>query len=1070
MKKKFVPSSTAHFNNFMQKPTISFILPALNEEQNIGLTVQSIISSLDNCFSDYELILINDGSTDRTGFMMEQLAVKDSHIKVIHHEIPQNLGFCYFEGVRKAGCEYVMMVPGDNEITQEAIKSILSKVGTADIVIPYISNPLIRPFSRRFISRLFTLLMNIIFNLRIKYFNGPCVLKKKAVNELNINASGFSYMAETLILLIKRGYSYVHVPMLIKPRNSGVSKALKPKNFIGVGRTILGLIRKIYLSNDYIFGFLFLIFLTLFFFFPVVIGRQTLFEALPTFFSDRLHQVPGLKTTWTVDGGTMVRVEAPQTLIGARMMRQGVFPLWDPFAAAGQPLAGDLVGSLYHPLKILLFFIFPFLATFDFYILLRLFLAGFGMFIFLKEINLSKYAALFGAVAYMFSGFFITLMTLWFLNVDMALPYVMWGFERYFKNRRLKDVCLTGLLLSLIIFGSQPEYNIVAGVFILIYIFYRLFGFVEARRDLIRHFGNIFLIGVIALIIALPLILDFTIFFKQSDNIHSLVTGGELSSAGGQHFSLQEMLHFIIAPSMFLELAMSGGIYQGRGTAVPYIGMTVIILAILGIILKNLNKLRNFFLLALGFFIFKLAGLPPVQWVSSLPLFNLVYWIRFYGPLFFTVSSLAAIGYDGLRQSEFSWKKFITAVASIPFIFLTVYFYNPVEFIRSYKPVFDFAAHRLELINAVNKFLENFPSFVSDFASAFLNDGRYFMLIVFATAAFFALIIIAGIFYYFKTGSRKVYLGILAVLIFELFLYMPKIRDGLFHRFDPYLDLSNPVVSFLRQQSADGQSRFIAANNVIVPQTSGLYGLEDFRTTDAVYLKRYGAFAGLFLPRHDISNFTFDETDIKAVDDKYFDLANIRYVITEKLIADKPKDFELVLDKELKIYENKTFLPRTYIVHIIKKAADFKESATLIQNASFDYWNSAVVESEKPLLDVSALADKSAVKIINYQPRKITLKTEDKAAGFLILTDSFYYGWQAFIDGKETKIYPANLMFRGIFLPPGFHYVEFNYQPWWFFISGAISLLTIFVVLLIIIKPKIFQFFFNIFFSGIHTK
>jgi len=210
-------------------------------------------------------------------------------------------------------------------------------------------------------------------------------------------------------------------------------------------------------KNDYLYGVIWLAVLVVVFFFPVVIGRQVLFEATPLFYKEALHNFNRLKTPWVVDGGTYVRATVPDTIAASRMIREGIVPLWTPYSAAGQPLAANMASGIYNPVRFIYFSLFSSLKAFDFYILLHLFIAGLGVFIFLKELGLHWRAALFGGIAYMFSGYLINYLTFWFLGIDAFVPYVLFAFERYCIRRRLQDAILTGLFGSLIILGSHPE-------------------------------------------------------------------------------------------------------------------------------------------------------------------------------------------------------------------------------------------------------------------------------------------------------------------------------------------------------------------------------------------------------------------------------------------------------------------------------------------------------------------------------------------------------------------------------------------------------------------------------------
>lgn len=218
--------------------TVSVIIPALNEEGNLAATVETVLKAIGNRFADYELLVFDDGSTDRTGAIADALASGNSHIRVIHN--PQNMGFGYNynRGVELACMDFVTMFPGDNEIPGEAIRTILDAVGQADIVVPYISTPAVRSGSRRVISAAFVALVNLLFGLRLRYFNGPCVHRRALLQSVPMKTHGFAYMAAILVRLIRSGASYVEVPMPLQARQHGRSKAFKPKNIVSVLSTL----------------------------------------------------------------------------------------------------------------------------------------------------------------------------------------------------------------------------------------------------------------------------------------------------------------------------------------------------------------------------------------------------------------------------------------------------------------------------------------------------------------------------------------------------------------------------------------------------------------------------------------------------------------------------------------------------------------------------------------------------------------------------------------------------------------------------------------------------------------
>jgi len=218
------------------KPSISIIVPCLNEEENLEGTVECIKEAIasSGAFSDYEILIFNDCSTDGTGRLADEIKERERGVKVIHN--PQNMGFGYnySEGVRLATKDYILMVPGDNEIPTEAIKKVMRLAGTADAIIPYTANMHVRPLARRVISRVFVLGMNTLFGLDLMYYNGTCLIKSQLLKKVPLKTWGFAYMAAILVRLLRSGASFVEVGVDIHQRSKGKSKAFRVKNIISV--------------------------------------------------------------------------------------------------------------------------------------------------------------------------------------------------------------------------------------------------------------------------------------------------------------------------------------------------------------------------------------------------------------------------------------------------------------------------------------------------------------------------------------------------------------------------------------------------------------------------------------------------------------------------------------------------------------------------------------------------------------------------------------------------------------------------------------------------------------------
>lgn len=225
------------------KPSISVIVPALNEEKSLEPTVNNILSALNDSFSDYEIIIFDDASRDKTAEIADRLATEDGKIKAVHNEKTMGFGYNYRRGVELAKYDYVSMIPADNEISAGSIKDIYNAVGKADIIIPYTLNYKVRPLLRQCLSCIFTKALNFLFNLKLNYYNGPVIHKRNLITSVKLSTNSFAFQAEALVKLIKSGYSFVQVGMHLNERKYGKSKALRTKNILGALKTVIKLIR-----------------------------------------------------------------------------------------------------------------------------------------------------------------------------------------------------------------------------------------------------------------------------------------------------------------------------------------------------------------------------------------------------------------------------------------------------------------------------------------------------------------------------------------------------------------------------------------------------------------------------------------------------------------------------------------------------------------------------------------------------------------------------------------------------------------------------------------------------------
>lgn len=226
----------------MQKKSLSVVVPAYNEEQTLVMVVSNLILIAEKHLSDYELIIVNDASTDRTGEIADELANRSQKVRPVHNMKNMNLGWNFRKGLELARMDYFCMIPADDDILFQSLENIISSTGQDDLVLAYISNYEARHPLRRIVSKIFVQMMNFLFRLRVKYYNGPAIFKTNLIRSVQIKTFGFTYMAEIVVTLIKRGHSYIEVPMTLKPERKGANwKVFRLRNVWSVIKSIVSL-------------------------------------------------------------------------------------------------------------------------------------------------------------------------------------------------------------------------------------------------------------------------------------------------------------------------------------------------------------------------------------------------------------------------------------------------------------------------------------------------------------------------------------------------------------------------------------------------------------------------------------------------------------------------------------------------------------------------------------------------------------------------------------------------------------------------------------------------------------
>jgi len=209
--------------------TVTILAPAYNEAENIEGSVRDAVEAAAG-LDDFEIIVVDDGSTDGTGEIIDRLTDEIPQLRAIHHGRNLGIGAAYRTALEHARMEYFAWTAGDRELHRDSLRDILDAVGSAAIVIPYHGTPERREFHRRVLTLISTTQLNLMFGLRLHYYQGPAIYPTQLARALPMTSTGFYFATERLVHALLAGHSWVQVPLRYQNRTYGRSKAVSVPN------------------------------------------------------------------------------------------------------------------------------------------------------------------------------------------------------------------------------------------------------------------------------------------------------------------------------------------------------------------------------------------------------------------------------------------------------------------------------------------------------------------------------------------------------------------------------------------------------------------------------------------------------------------------------------------------------------------------------------------------------------------------------------------------------------------------------------------------------------------------
>jgi hypothetical protein len=723
----------------------------------------------------------------------------------------------------------------------------------------------------------------------------------------------------------------------------------------------------------------------------------------------------------------------PFRFLWAETVRQGHFPFWNPYIKCGVPLFATIQPGVLYPLSILYLFL-PLDLAFNWTTILHFFLAGVFTYILMRELGATLQGALAAALAFVFSGYLISVHNV--LNTLISVswyPLVMFCGCRMVRTGLFRWVVASGVSLCCMFLGGGIEIVLLTFASMLFLCLYPSVLPLKDAENGPNMQRRLILFGVTLLIflgIGMVQILPFLELYKQSHRYG----GMSLEEATLWSLAPRDLVYFIL-PSLYGPTATPDYYWKLQNyLKTLYVGPVVLCLA--GYYFVRQGKRRLALLAAMGLaLLLALGGHTPLYSLfhKYFPLFSTFrYPVKFLFLFVFFLCVTAGLGLDILRN-RFSQNRnppyWCQGLLIAVVVVLAAFFW----FARLHP--------------------EQVETFAQQWGVNFLKPANL-PLVLHNFNRMLVVIVLTLMVIFFGLRHRLVRLGgplLLILLALDLFLgnrgYALKLDATTFHA-------ENNVIRSLR---ADPELfRFH-----VMPQARELKISAD-SYPESYQIRKEFLGVDLMMEHHlfDIDGYNIPiqpryEKMIHLIRNKplasilpLLDMFNVKYVLTGK-----PVDFEglsSVLDGPgtSKLYKNHYSLPRAFLVKQFQVLNSDQQFAKAFHELTFDPRTTILLEEEPTnfleLQEQAAVPNlQSVVEVLSYENNRIVLEVDTPEAAFLFMSEAYYPGWRAYVDGRPTEILRANYVFRAITVGPGSHRIQMVCEPMSFKVGLTVSLLTL---------------------------
>ena len=200
---------------------VSVFLPCHNEEGNIERVAAGLEAELPRIAERYEIVVVDDGSRDRTGEIADRLAAANPHLKVVRHPVNRGYGAAVSSGIRACTQPWVVLCDGDGQFAAADIARLTARVPEYDVVVGHRAHRA-DPLMRRINGKAWTVLMRLLLGIRVRDIDcGLKLFRRDLLDGIDMQAKGAMISAELMAQLAGRGAKICEVDVGHLPRLAG---------------------------------------------------------------------------------------------------------------------------------------------------------------------------------------------------------------------------------------------------------------------------------------------------------------------------------------------------------------------------------------------------------------------------------------------------------------------------------------------------------------------------------------------------------------------------------------------------------------------------------------------------------------------------------------------------------------------------------------------------------------------------------------------------------------------------------------------------------------------------------